>query len=225
MLQIIAVITLGFAGFLPAAGAEAPAVSASSPAVVSGPAKPDGPRPVPHPVEKEAYYQYCTRCHGLGKMKPFPQSHAGFASKGCSGCHRIGAAPEIKGSAVSGSMDGKPARIPHAVGEDGFKDCLQCHGTGKSKAFPASHAGFTIANCLACHQVGPKPKSAVSAKAKKAAVPKPARIPHTTEGSMYKDCTQCHGIGKLKPFPANHAKYAAAICTGCHQPVSGSPSP
>jgi hypothetical protein len=225
MLQIIAVLMIGFAGFQPAAGAKAPAASTLSAAVVRSPATHDGPPPVPHPVETEAYYQYCTRCHGFGKMKPYPQSHAGFTSKDCTGCHRTGAAQEIKGSAVSGSMDGKPARIPHAVDEDSFRDCRKCHGTGKSKALPATHAGIAIANCLACHQVSPRPKPAVSGSAEKAADLKPARIPHATEGSVYRDCTQCHALGKLKPFPANHAKYPAASCTGCHQPGSGSPSP
>ncbi|MBI5500965.1 MAG: hypothetical protein HY907_12035 [Deltaproteobacteria bacterium] len=39
-------------------------------------------------------------------------------------------------------------------------------------------------------------------------------IPHTLEGRAA--CLTCHGEGKLKPAPADHAGRADATCTGCH---------
>ena len=56
-----------------------------------------------------------------------------------------------------------------------------------------------------------------------AGAPKP--IPHPIEGDTYKDCTVCHGAGKLKPFPENHASFAAESCTACHKPVAASATP
>lgn len=40
-------------------------------------------------------------------------------------------------------------------------------------------------------------------------------IPHTLEGRG--DCLVCHGEGKFKPFPVDHAGRTSDTCTGCHQ--------
>jgi hypothetical protein len=39
-------------------------------------------------------------------------------------------------------------------------------------------------------------------------------IPHTLEGRSA--CLACHGPGKVKPVPADHAGRAESTCTGCH---------
>ena len=39
-------------------------------------------------------------------------------------------------------------------------------------------------------------------------------IPHTLEGRSA--CLECHGEGKMKPAPADHAGRGEATCTGCH---------
>ncbi len=41
-------------------------------------------------------------------------------------------------------------------------------------------------------------------------------IPHATAGRD--DCLSCHGTGKVKPAPANHAGRDNGVCKGCHQP-------
>ena len=51
-----------------------------------------GPKPIPHPIEGDAYKD-CTTCHGADKMKPFPANHASFAVDSCTTCHQPAAAP------------------------------------------------------------------------------------------------------------------------------------
>jgi len=48
--------------------------------------------------------------------------------------------------------------------------------------------------------------------------PKP--IPHSIVEPAYQDCTQCHGAGKIKPFPANHEAFPVSACAGCHLPAA-----
>ncbi|MGQ9502863.1 MAG: formate dehydrogenase subunit gamma [Anaerolineae bacterium] len=40
---------------------------------------------IPHPLEG---YEECLTCHGTSGMKPFPESHAGFAQGTCLTCHK-----------------------------------------------------------------------------------------------------------------------------------------
>jgi len=220
ILRAIAIFALGFFGLYASAGAEAVASSRLSSAAPRG-----APAPVLHPVEKEAYFQYCTRCHGLGKMNSYPADHAGFAAKSCMGCHKLGAAPEVRGFIAAKATNGKAGRVPHPTDESSYRNCRQCHGLGKSHPFPENHASFAIGDCVACHQNGSATKLAGSGSTDTKAVRKPVLIPHTTEGEIYRDCTQCHGVGKMKPFPANHVSFAKESCTGCHQPASGSQLP
>ena len=39
-------------------------------------------------------------------------------------------------------------------------------------------------------------------------------IPHPIQEGI--PCATCHGLDGLKPYPANHASFAEASCTGCH---------
>ena len=54
-------------------------------------------------------------------------------------------------------------------------------------------------------------------------MPSAARpTPHPIEGR--EDCVVCHGIGKAKPYPADHEGRASATCVACH-PVQSAPAP
>ena len=105
------------------------------------------------------------------------------------------------------------ALIPHPI--KGQEQCDTCHGKDGIKPWPADHVGRPNESCTVCHLPGstPAPGSATQAGL-------PAAIPHSIEGDMYKDCTTCHGIGKLKPFPENHTSFAVDSCTGCHKPAT-----
>ncbi len=178
-------------GPAPAAGSQAPGTG------VAG--------AIPHPIEGDAYKD-CTLCHGTDKMKPFPANHASFALDSCTLCHK----PAATGQAPAA---GAANPIPHPIEGEAYKDCTLCHGEGKMKPFPASHVTFAADSCTTCHQ----PAASGSAPAESTVSAKP--IPHPIEGEIYKDCTFCHGEGKLRPFPANHATFAADSCTTCHKPA------
>ena len=111
-------------------------------------------------------------------------------------------------------MAGGPKPIPHPIEGDAYKDCTTCHGADKMKPSPANHASFATDSCTTCHQ----PAASDGGAASPAAAAK--AIPHPIEGDAYKDCTFCHGADKMKPFPANHATFAADSCTTCHQPAA-----
>lgn len=169
---------------------------------------------VPHPVEGDTYKD-CTVCHGVNGVQPYPEDHAGRPTESCLICHKQGP-PSASGTegAVSGSG---PKAIPHPIEGDTYKDCTTCHGEGKLKPFPKNHASFTADSCTMCHQVAASGTSETGGADGAAKA-----IPHPIEGDAYKDCTTCHGADKMKPFPANHASFAADSCTTCHQPAAAS---
>ena len=176
-----------------------------------------GPKPIPHPIDGEAYKD-CTTCHGADKMKPSPANHASFATDSCTTCHQSaasGATPQAGETPVAGG----PKPIPHPIEGDAYKDCTTCHGTDKMKPSPANHASFATDSCTTCHP----PAASDGGAASPAAAAK--AIPHPIEGDAYKDCTFCHGADKMKPFPANHTTFAAASCTTCHQPAAATATP
>jgi cytochrome b subunit of formate dehydrogenase len=173
---------------------------------------------IPHAIDG-AMYQDCTTCHGADKLKPFPANHASFAVDSCTACHKpaaAGATPEPGATSQASETPaaGGPKPIPHPIEGDAYKDCTTCHGADKMKPFPANHASFAADSCTTCHQ----PAAADSGTASTAAAAK--TIPHPIAGDAYKDCTFCHGADKIKPFPANHAAFAADSCTTCHQPAA-----
>ena len=187
------------------AGADSSAGAAATPSA-------GGPKAIPHPIDGDAYKD-CTTCHGADKIKPFPANHASFATDSCTACHKpaaAGATPQAGETPAAGG----PKPIPHPIEGDAYKDCTTCHGADKMKPFPANHASFATDSCTTCHQ----PAAADSGAASTAAAAK--AIPHPIEGDAYKDCTFCHGADKIKPFPANHATFAADSCTTCHQPAA-----
>lgn len=104
-----------------------------------------------------------------------------------------------------GSGSGIP-EIPHAI--VGIEDqCLTCHGPAGAKPVPSDHEGRTVDTCTACHQLEDD------------AGPVGSTIPHAIVG-MEGQCLTCHGVGGVKPVPADHEGRPADTCTACHQPQS-----
>ena len=88
------------------------------------------------------------------------------------------------------------------------------------KPMPANHEGRPVESCQICHKSsGPTPTPGGATPGDGG----PKAIPHPIDGDAYKDCTTCHGADKLKPFPANHASFAADSCTACHKPAAAAP--
>jgi hypothetical protein len=173
-------------------------------------------QPVPHKLERDAYYRYCMRCHGAGKMRQFPPNHSKYDVKSCLDCHSLSSTPKVGDSDAEQAMGGKLKLIPHSTKEDMYRDCATCHGGGQMKPFPPNHSKYAVKSCLGCHKLGPTPKVGDSIVGN-AMGEKPKPIPHSIEEDTYKDCTKCHGAGQVKPFPANHLHYDAEICTACHR--------
>ncbi len=191
-----------------------------------------GPAAIPHPIEGDTYKD-CTTCHGEGKLKPYPANHTAFTTEQCTSCHKpaaaagatpaagttpeAGASPEAAGTATTGGQAGGPAPIPHPIEGDTYKDCTTCHGEGKLKPFPANHTAFPVDSCTGCHKPaaagGTTPAAGATATTGGQAGG-PAPIPHPIEGDTYKDCTTCHGEGKIKPYPANHTAFTDGAVYG-----------
>jgi len=135
--------------------------------------------------------------------------------------------PPVPSPAVSGPA--KPStfpqtllvaapRITHEIA--GREQCNQCHGLKGIKPSPLNHERRPVASCRICHRPGPRPKrKATQAEEKTAGGP--GLIPHSVEGDTFKDCVQCHGAGKIKPFPSDHTSYPVESCEACHQPAPG----
>ncbi len=96
--------------------------------------------PISHPLEGR---ESCFTCHDPdGKVKPAPATHKGYDVKQCATCHAA------SGGQTSGT--GAPPKIPHTLA--GRDNCLTCHDpAGKVKPAPATHTGFTVAQCSGCH--------------------------------------------------------------------------
>jgi cytochrome b subunit of formate dehydrogenase len=197
------------------------------------------PKTIPHAID-DAAHQDCTACHGEGKIKPYPANHKTFTNDSCTACHQVAAGtpaaegaaaatPEAGSTAAAGGPPAMPAN--HDPNAAAYKDCTVCHGEGKVKPFPANHASFPADSCTSCHQPASATGSTPAASETSAATPEagstaaaggPPAMPanHDPNAAAYKDCTVCHGEGKVKPFPANHASFPADSCTSCHQPAS-----
>jgi cytochrome b subunit of formate dehydrogenase len=165
---------------------------------------------IPHDVVGK---EQCDTCHGTGTIKPYPADHAGRTNDSCQACHKPGptSTPAPAGQASSGPKD-----IPHPI--VGREKCEMCHAAGGVKPMPTDHQGRTSDTCTACHKLSPG-ISGTPAGTSAPAAGSPVAIPHDITGDMYKDCTTCHGAGKIKPFPDNHAAYTPDMCTTCHKPA------
>jgi hypothetical protein len=177
-------------------------------------------KPIPHPI---AGQEKCDTCHAAGGIKPMPANHEGRPVDSCQVCHAQGPTPTPGGSSAGG-----PKAIPadHDLTSTAYKDCTLCHGAGKLKPFPENHASFTADSCTGCHKQATAADATPEASAQPTASgPKAIPANHDLTSAAYKDCTLCHGAGKLKPFPENHASYTADICTGCHKQATAGVTP
>ncbi len=146
------------------------AETTATPEAETGAAAPSGPKPIPHPIDGDAYAD-CTVCHGADQMKPFPENHASFASDSCTTCHQPAGAPEAETAEAtpeatvaatpeaastpegeSAAPSSGPQPIPHSIVEPTYQDCIVCHGVGQLKPFPPSHEAFPVSACAGCHQ-------------------------------------------------------------------------
>ncbi|MCU0508102.1 MAG: cytochrome b/b6 domain-containing protein [Anaerolineae bacterium] len=186
---------------------------------------------IPHPIEGQ---EQCETCHGANGMKPWPADHEGRPNESCTVCHLPGPTPEPGATTESGGAAGGAAPIPHPIEGDQYQDCTACHGIDKMKPFPENHTAFPVDSCTGCHKPAEGGPPAEGGTPEAGSTPGaagtdtaggesagPSAIPHPIEGDQYQDCTACHGIGKLKPFPENHTAFPVDSCTGCHQPAEG----
>lgn len=135
--------------------------------------------------------------------------------------------PEIYKPAVDGGQ-ARPEfvnilapRVPHPL--KGLEQCYVCHGISGIKQVPENHEGRPVESCSICHRPGPplKPMKTAGEITKgqlEEKVTGPKNIPHATDKDPYKNCNNCHGVGKMKPAPADHEKRPLASCLICHKP-------
>ncbi len=173
----------------------------------------------------------------LKAVHPWPSSHDGFTPDICTGCH----VAEMEEAAPADAADATPAPaepaveppgIPHPV--EAGTDCEACHAPGGLQPYPENHTAFTTAMCANCHQsmiaeASPTAEPTATAEATATRAPtvtaeataadEPPLIPHPIQEGI--PCATCHGPDGLKPYPANHASFAEASCTGCHVAEQG----
>ncbi len=201
--------------FLYDAGAGGGSAAAASPALSQASESTAAAQPQPHPLESDSYYKYCTRCHGAGKMKPFPDSHLGYSEASCLNCHSKEAAVQTNRLDEETQPPASAEPIPHSIEDAAYRDCAMCHNTRGEKPFPADHARLVMEGCIGCHKPGPPPQGGESGGLE-APSGHAEPIPHSIEDAAYRNCTMCHGAGKMKPFPPNHLNYSMENCTDCH---------
>jgi nitrate/TMAO reductase-like tetraheme cytochrome c subunit len=174
------------------AGLDAPKVRQ-----LSAPPKVPGtgaPKPIPHPVGQRTD---CLTCHAAGKVKPYPENHASFKIDMCTQCHK----PTLQETVV-------PAAAPAATAAP----------TSTRPAVATAAAATAAPTPTAAAAATQAPQATVTS----ASAGGPPAIPHVIDDPVHKDCTLCHGQGKIKPFPANHTSFTVDMCTKCHQPAQQS---
>jgi len=177
---------------------------------------------IPHPIVGQ---EQCDTCHGLNGIKPMPADHDGRPVESCLICHQPGPTPTPGGpnAGASGASGPNPIPADHDLTSTTFKDCTVCHGADKMIPFPASHAGYTVDSCTMCHKPAPASQTAAAGATPEpgtqpaASGPNPIPADHDLTSDTFKACINCHGTDKMKPFPANHASFAADSCQTCHQ--------
>jgi hypothetical protein len=175
---------------------------------------------VPHPIAPRTD---CRVCHDLDGVLPFPDDHVSYEDNLCIQCHEpIMTVGDVKLEIVQSPP------IPHTL--DGRRDqCLTCHGEDAFKPYPADHVGRATDTCLYCHQQAETAKveeasspetTSEESPASEAEVAGPSPIPHPLEGRD--DCSVCHSLAGVKPFPADHEGRTIETCLSCHQ--AGTPA-
>ena len=90
--------------------------------------------------------QTCLHCHG--SYAHLPSSMVGKSPSDCTICHKPTALP--------------PPQYPHAPDSAQALDCRSCHQSVETGALPVTHALYTDAMCLLCHDIrtaGPRPSA------------------------------------------------------------------
>ncbi len=188
------------------------------------------PTPVPTPIggvdntkigaamkHEIAGKEQCLTCHGPKGVSPMPANHEGRPQESCLVCHKPGPTPTPGAAKPAAGVAGA---IPHAL--EGKEKCDQCHaGAGSLKPVPADHAGRANDTCTACHKPAGERVTPAAGATPAAAAPAAKAIPanHAAAPDMFKDCVACHGPGKMKPGPANHATFTNDTCQTCHKPA------
>jgi cytochrome b subunit of formate dehydrogenase len=167
---------------------------------------------IPHAVEGR---EQCDSCHGLTGMSPFPANHEGRPNESCTVCHLPGPTPT---PGAGGEQQGGAGAIPHPIEGDQYTDCTACHGLDKMAPFPENHTAFPVDSCTGCHQPAAEAGAGETPEAEETGGG-PSPVPHPVEGDQYADCSVCHGLDKMKPFPENHTAFPVDSCTACHQPA------
>jgi nitrate/TMAO reductase-like tetraheme cytochrome c subunit len=170
-----------------------------------------------HRVE---FDQTCSVCHDTSNAGGADDSSF-CANSACHGTKWVFAGLDAPGilevSRPTQDIADQAAPMPHPV--KGQEDCLLCHGPDGVRPFPADHDGRGNEYCTGCHVAPPEPTPTPT---KTVAEPMPEAedlpsIPHPLEGRD--DCLLCHGLGGVKPFPADHEGRTTETCLSCHQVV------
>ena len=176
-----------------------------------------GPGAIPanHDLTSDVY-KTCETCHGLDKMKPFPENHTAFGPETCTGCHQPAEAAAPAGGEPAAEPGGLAA-VPHSVTLEAFVDCAKCHGAADApNPYPENHAGYAADSCTGCHPA-PQDETAVTVGA-------PNPVPHSMTKEIYTDCKTCHApdviLGIRAPLFHSSYEFTAEACTFCH--VAGS---
>lgn len=200
----------------------------------------------------------CGTCHRPVAQagEPGPLDFERVSEAACV-CHRIeragpavaaDAAPAAGGTAFRSAKHARRApTISHPT--RGREDCVMCHApSGGMRPAPADHGRYANTACRNCHSrpgrerprddsPEPAPPAEPAVEPTEPAVepavePGPAAagpppVPHGLDGMS--ECSACHGLGGMRPFPANHEAYDNATCTMCHAappaPEPGPPAP
>ncbi len=107
---------------------------------------------------------------------------------------------------------GVPGAIPHPIA--GREQCSLCHALGAMKPFPADHVGRGDNTCTACHAVAGEAAVEATPQPAEEAAGVPGAIPHPIAGR--EQCSLCHALGAMKPFPTDHVGRSDESCTVCH---------
>lgn len=138
----------------------------------------------------------CTTCHsaGLSGAPVFPANHANYTNEMCSGCHKQ----------AQGGPTAEPTGLP--VPTTGAEATPSAVATGPAVTPSAEATAEATTTPAAQATTGPTTAAGV-----------PPNMPPNHYAAA---CTTCHATGAngAPKFPASHASYTDAVCSGCHKP-------
>lgn len=104
---------------------------------------------ITHPIEGR---KQCLTCHDVSKMMPMPSNHQDRPLESCGICHKPSPVKKTVAASSKKEQVSGPKPIPHTTEAEPYKNCLNCHGTGKPMAFPSNHGSYPVESCKACHK-------------------------------------------------------------------------